>query len=107
MLDAFCFCDVMCKEDWTRAFYNSKAWRHKRLYILMLYKYRCQCHRLFGGKPCKEVATEVHHVKDLKDYPALALDDDNLLPLSRDAHEKTKKRKRNEKTPRGVRVIKI
>lgn len=43
-----------------------------------------------GVKPYKirlEDGTHVHHIKELKDYPHLGLDLDNLVLLSHLAHE--------------------
>lgn len=80
------------------------VWRKKRAYILQRDHYLCQCYKLFGGKPCGHIANEVHHIKELEDYPDLALVDSNLLSLYRDCHEKTKKY--GKKQPAGVRIIK-
>ena len=56
---------------------------------------------------CKRApATEAHHVKELEEYPDLALNLDNGLGLCWNCHELTKKRKKEKKTPSGVRVIK-
>jgi 5-methylcytosine-specific restriction endonuclease McrA len=94
-------------DGWERRFYSSKTWQKKRAYILLRDKYMCQCHKIFGGKPCKRIANEVHHIKELADNPELALVDSNLLSMSRKCHEKTKGFKKNIKAPEGVRVIKI
>ncbi len=70
-----------------RKFYNSTAWRHKVKEILEKYNYECLW--------CKEegkVTThyhkilEVDHVKELKDYPELALEDSNLRVLCKWHH---------------------
>lgn len=59
-------------------FYKSRPWRKKRLQILERDNFECQkCKR--KGKFSK--ATCVHHKKPLKEYPELALDDDNLESL--------------------------
>lgn len=50
------------------------------------------------------MATEVHHVRPLEDYPGLALDLDNLESLCRRCHERTKRRK--TKPHPKVRIIK-
>ena len=47
----------------------------------------------------------VHHKKELVDYPELALDDDNLMSMAWECHERTKDRKKKRK-PQGVRIIK-
>lgn len=91
--------------QWIRRFYNSMAWRRKRGYILQRDHYLCQCYKIFGGKPCGRIAREVHHVKELADYPELALVDSNLLSMAHECHDKTKNFKK-KKTPAGVRIIK-
>lgn len=50
-------------------------------------------------------AREVHHKKELEEYPELGLDIDNLESLCHDCHEQTKQR-REAGLPDGVRVIK-
>lgn len=56
---------------------------------------------------CKRApATEAHHIKELEDYPELALDLNNGLGLCWHCHELTKKRGNERKIPKGVRVIK-
>ena len=94
-----------CKPAWAVRFYSSKEWLKIREYVLERDHYLCQCHKLWGGKPCGRLATVVHHIKELVDYPELALDEKNLISLSWVCHEKTKKKTKKEK-PGGVRVIK-
>jgi 5-methylcytosine-specific restriction protein A len=93
------------EEEWLRRFYHSGIWARKRKHILLRDKYQCQCHKLFGGKPCRKIANTVHHIKELREHPELALTDDNLMSMSYSCHEKTKKFKKKE-LPKGVRVIK-
>ncbi len=50
------------------------------------------------------IANEVHHIKELEDYPDLALVDSNLISLCKACHEKTKQY--GKKAPIGVRIIK-
>lgn len=78
--------------------YNSKRWKRKRLDILVRDKFECQdCverlraaalegRHLTGNdvKICR--AVEVHHIKELKEYPELAYDDDNLISLCTQCH---------------------
>lgn len=76
-----------------KTFYNSKEWKSKRLQILERDHYECQeCRerlrlaavegkRLYGKDAKIRRATEVHHKRELKDYPELRLDDDNLISL--------------------------
>ncbi len=105
------------KLAWIRRFYNSMAWRKKRAYILLRDKFMCQhCkkrieEKILLGVPLTEnerkipIANEVHHIKELKNYPHLALVDSNLISLCRDCHEATKPRKKEKAIP-GVRIIK-
>ena len=59
-------------------FYTSKEWRKLRNYKLSLNPF---CQR------CKfEIATEVHHIKDRKDFPLLELDIKNLESLCKPCH---------------------
>lgn len=81
-----------CIEDWIRYlirkkriidFYDSKAWRQKRLEILRANHFEC--------KRCADAgryhkADTVHHIKHLRDRPDLAFDDDNLVPLCTSCH---------------------
>lgn len=81
-----------------KAFYNSKEWKSKRLQILERDHYECQAcrerlrlaaaegKRLYGKDAKIRRATEVHHKKELKDYPRLRLDDDNLVSLCVKCH---------------------
>jgi len=71
-------------------FYHSSAWKNKRDEILRRDHYECQeCRKRIdlanrNGVCLNAVdrqirkAYTVHHIKHLDDYPALALDDDNL-----------------------------
>lgn len=78
--------------------YNSKKWKKKRLDILERDRYECQdCvkrlkeaavngEQLRGEDRIIRRATEVHHIKDLKEYPDLWLDDENLTSLCTQCH---------------------
>ena len=83
------------------AFYHSPAWRKVRRLVLQRDNFLCQ-HCLVDGRI--RPATEVHHIKPLKDYPELSLDMSNLIGLCWECHELTKLRKLD--VPIGVRVIK-
>lgn len=84
-------------------FYHWPVWRRVRLLILQRDHYSC---KLRLSKKCTRIATEVHHIKDLEEYPELALDEDNLISCCWWCHEETKQRKQTE-LPRGVRIIKV
>ncbi len=91
------------KDEWTRRFYSSIAWRKKRAYILLRDGYMCQyCKAKGRAVP----ANEVHHIKKLCDYKHLALVDSNLVSLCRPCHEETKDYGIKTEVPKGVRVIK-
>lgn len=76
-----------------KAFYNSSAWKHKRMQILDRDHYECQdCRKrikdaavsgtqLIGRDRKIWRAEEVHHIQGLKEHPELGLDDDNLVNL--------------------------
>ena len=65
-------------------FYVSSLWLHKRKEILRENKYQC--------KLCKQEgkysrANHVHHIKHLRKFPELALEDNNLMPVCKECHE--------------------
>ena len=69
-----------------KKFYNSKTiWRPVRSEALKRDNYECQeCKKL--GKYSE--ATTVHHIKHLKEYPALAITLSNLESVCYDCHNK-------------------
>ena len=81
-----------------KAFYNSSAWKQKRLQILNRDHYECQdCRRrirdavaagtVLTGRDRKIWrAEEVHHIQELKEHPELGLEDDNLISLCVQCH---------------------
>lgn len=88
----------MLTEQECRAFYNGMKWRKMRSYIKEKNNYECQeCKR--QGKVSldiyeknkndrKKIKLVVHHIKELKDYPELALDEGNLETLCVECHNK-------------------
>jgi 5-methylcytosine-specific restriction protein A len=84
-------------------FYQTKAWKKKRKHILQRDKYIC--------KHCGGFADTVHHIQPLKDYPHLALEDDNLESVCRrchaQEHPEKQQRKPEKPQPKGVRIIRI
>ena len=90
-----------------QGFYHKPAWRKLRLLALQRDHYLCQeCLR--RGKIT--AATEVHHIKELNDFPELGLDLSNLESLCWQCHEDTKKRGKDRtavSADRGVRVLKV
>lgn len=85
-------------EKEVKAFYNSKEWKRKRLDILARDRGECQdCIRrladarkhgirLHGEDAKIKAACEVHHIKELREYPSLKLDGDNLTSLCSNCH---------------------
>ena len=77
------------KKGNTKYFYTSRTWRRKRKDILDRDGNECQlCKRegrVTAGTP--EEPLIVHHIKELKDYPELALVDENLLTVCDNCHE--------------------
>lgn len=81
-----------------KKFYNSGKWKKKRLDILERDHYECQdCVKRLQEAAIKSIrlsaeerkirrAEEVHHIKELKEYPELGLDDDNLISLCTRCH---------------------
>ena len=71
-------------KKYNQNFYKTYAWKKKRKEILDRDNRECQeCKK--HGKVSR--ATVVHHVKEYKLFPSLALDDENLESLCRDCHE--------------------
>lgn len=76
-------------QGWAKAFYNSKAWKQEREYILKRDRYLCQC----AG--CHALATEVHHKKELTEdnvhNPMIALNPSNLMSVCSECHKRITK----------------
>lgn len=64
-------------------FYNSWTWRKKRQEIKERDNFECQRCKRKGGVGKGDV---VHHIKELKDYPKLGLNDDNLITVCHTCH---------------------
>lgn len=87
----------MTEKD-VKHFYNSKDWKRKRIQILDRDRHECQdCRERLKkaaeegghlyGEDCKiRRAQEVHHIKELREHPELALDEDNLVSLCTQCH---------------------
>ena len=81
-----------------KQFYNGKKWKLKREDILKRDHYECQdCvarlrnaavneEQLHGDDRKIRRATEVHHIKELREHPELSLDDENLISLCTQCH---------------------
>lgn len=85
-------------EKEVKAFYNSSAWKHKRIEILDRDYHECQDCKARLKKALKEKikltgedkkirrAVEVHHIKELREHPELSLADNNLVSLCTQCH---------------------
>ena len=83
-----------------KQFYNSKQWKTKRIRILQRDNFECQdCVSRLKEAAVKFIqlpvndrrirkASDVHHIKELREYPELGLEDDNLISLCVDCHNK-------------------
>lgn len=65
-------------------FYKTYTWKQKRKEILVRDNFECQKCKSLGSM---RRATTVHHIKEYKFFPSLALTDENLISLCRDCHE--------------------
>lgn len=74
------------REGHSDKFYRSPVWKRFRLRVLERDHYECQWCRKDKRRIVK--ATVVHHVKEIKDYPSLALNIDNCVSLCRECHER-------------------
>ncbi len=66
-----------------RKFYKSTVWKHKRKEILKRDNFECQRCKSKGRFSKAEI---VHHIKHLRDFPELALVNDNLKSLCATCH---------------------
>ncbi|MDW4528093.1 HNH endonuclease [Rossellomorea marisflavi] len=64
-------------------FYNRGAWRRKSKEILKRDNNECQIHKR-RGKYSR--ARNVHHIKEIRDFPELAYDDANLEAVCIQCH---------------------
>ena len=73
----------------THYFYTSWTWRKKRKQILIRDNNECQICKQNGKVTVgtKDDPLIVHHIKELKQYPELALVDENLLSVCNNCHE--------------------
>lgn len=81
-----------------KSFYNSSAWKRKRMEILERDHNECQdCRKRLqdAANDGKQLtgrdrkiwrAEEVHHIRELREYPELSLNNDNLISLCTQCH---------------------
>lgn len=74
-------------DEQCRRFYKSYAWKKKRIKVLEIDNYECRHCKEQGRLTTQHDATlEVDHIKELKDYPELSLEENNLQTLCRTCH---------------------
>lgn len=95
----FLVSEIMTDKE-VKQFYNSKRWKLKRIHILQRDHYECQdcvsrlkeaavkCIQLPANERRVRKGADVHHIKELKEYPELGLEDDNLISLCVECHNK-------------------
>lgn len=89
------------KEGKFDTWYKTKKWQKLRRYVLMRDKYLCQLEVRYGKRIDAEV---VHHIFPVEEYPELFFNADNLISLSKKAHNKMHDRMTDEITPEGRRL---
>lgn len=72
----------LIREDKLILFYKSKTFRQIRQQILTRDNYECQeCKKENKLTTIQQAKLDVHHIKELRDYPELALDMNNLVTI--------------------------
>lgn len=71
------------RNDQLLKFYKSKEWKELRQVALLRDRYECQMHKAKGKYHKAEC---VHHIKEVKPYPQLALTLSNLTSLCNVCH---------------------
>ena len=87
--------------DMNQDFYQSTKWKKKRKAILRRDKYQCQMAKRYGK--IKEAET-VHHIMPLEEFPEYALEDWNLIALSKEEHNRLHARETHELTEEGKKL---
>ncbi|AAL97118.1 TPA: HNH endonuclease signature motif containing protein [Streptococcus pyogenes] len=78
--------DTTSKESMYRTFYHKTEWRKLREIAIIRDKRECIWCRQNGKRTTTNL--EVDHIKEVKDYPELALDLANLRTLCKDCHNR-------------------
>ena len=76
--------DKFVRPQWIVKFYRSKAWKVTRLEVLREQPFCEVC--LAKNPPEHTLADTVHHIRELEDYPHLALVRSNLQSVDRTCH---------------------
>lgn len=90
-------CDLYMSFD-----YQGGKWKRKREHILRLDGYLCRIAKRYGRK---ELATTVHHIYPVDEYPEYAWQDWNLISVSNGNHNKLENRKTGELTELGKQLM--
>lgn len=78
---------MVMDEQERKQFYQSTEWRRLRRKALERDHYECQWCAMQGKvSTANDTVLEVDHIKELKDYPELALDINNLRTLCKECH---------------------
>ena len=80
-------------------FYKSKKWQKARQKSLRSHKYLCQETLRYGRR---EEAEMVHHIYPRIEYPELAYESWNLLPVTNKRHNTFHNRKDDTLTNKGI-----
>lgn len=84
-------------EQQKKAFYRSSSWESLRQEALKRDNYECQMCKREGKVHLdsqkvegerKSIQLNVHHIKEIEDYPELALELDNLMTICLQHHNK-------------------
>lgn len=76
---------ILIRDHRLDKFYNCRAWRHLKSYVLKLQHYECQ---LCGIQGKAVPADVVHHIIPVRDRPDLALTQTNCMALCKECHKK-------------------
>ncbi|WP_088825704.1 HNH endonuclease [Listeria goaensis] len=83
----------------TNPLYLSPKWERKRNKILRRDEYLCQESKRYGRTESAEV---IHHIYPVEEYPELAFEEWNLLPVTHRSHNSFHKRNSHELTDKGL-----
>lgn len=83
-------------------FYETTAWQEKRKKILRRDGYQDQHEKRYGRMRQAEV---VHHIIPKQDHPELALEDWNLISLSKKSHNMMHDRNTDALTETGIELM--
>ena len=78
--------DTSSKQSIYDTFYNTRAWQRLRRQAIARDNNECVFCKRAGRLTTKKL--EVDHIKQVKDYPELAWELDNLRTLCHDCHDK-------------------